>query len=270
MKRVLLIDMPFGDVRCPSLALGLFKASFERKGIECHVENLKLLFANMVGWENYLWLAPLTALLAGERTFARSFFGTDIPSDAEYFEYARQYLGPEDIQRLRHIGDWVEPFLQTCMANIPWNHYDIVGFTSMFEQNVSSLALAYEVKRRFPEKVIVFGGANCEDVMGPTLHRCFPFVDYVCCGEADSSFPELVKRLANGESVADVPGIVFRNGKGSVSTDPLPGTTDMDALPFPNYDDYFRALLTYSAPSSLYPAVLVEASRGCWWGAKIK
>ena len=138
MKRVLLIDMPFGDVRCPSLALGLFKAKFQAEGIECHIENLKLLFANMVGWDNYIWLAPLTALLAGERTFARAFFGSAIPSDAEYYRYARQFLNNEEIERLQHIAGHVDPFLRTCMANVPWQHYDIIGFTTMFEQNVSS------------------------------------------------------------------------------------------------------------------------------------
>jgi ribosomal peptide maturation radical SAM protein 1 len=270
MKRVLLIDMPFGDVRLPSLALGLFKAKLESQGIGCDVENLKLLFAGMIGWENYIWLSSLTALLAGERTFARTFFGVAIPSDAEYASYVGGCLLREDLQRLRALGECVAPFLETCLATIAWNQYDIIGFTCMFEQNAASLALAYEVKRRFPGKIIVFGGANCEDRMGLTLHGCFPFIDYVCRGEADSSFPELVDRLARGRSVDTVPGIVYRDGICSVSTGAPPVTADLDALPFPNYDDYFRALHTYSVPAAFYPTVLCEASRGCWWGQKVK
>src|SRR5262245_14352247 len=103
MTRVLLLDMPFGDVHCPSLALGLFKARFENEGIECSVEHLKLLFARMVGWDNYVWQSSLTALLAGERTFARAFFGSDVPSDAEYFDYAGSFLKPDEITRIRAI-----------------------------------------------------------------------------------------------------------------------------------------------------------------------
>jgi len=269
MKRVLLIDMPFGDARCPSLALGMFKTSLERKGIGCDIQYLKLLFAAMVGWEDYVWVTPLTALLAGERTFARTFFGSDIPSDAEYFQYASAYLPPQDIRRLESMARCVGPFLETCMTNIPWDRYDVIGFTSMFEQNVASLALAYEIKRRFPEKVIVFGGANCEDIMGVTLHRCFPFIDYVCSGEADRSFPELIDRIERGQPVSDVPGIVYRANGASVPTGNSERITDMDALPVPDYSEYFRALQMYSSPGWLNPAVLAEASRGCWWGQKV-
>ena len=104
MTRVLLLDMPFGDVHCPSLALGMFKARLQTDGIECDVEHLKLLFANMVGWDNYVWQAPLTALLAGERTFARTFFGTEVPSDADYFDYAGSFLKPDEIRRLQAIS----------------------------------------------------------------------------------------------------------------------------------------------------------------------
>jgi ribosomal peptide maturation radical SAM protein 1 len=106
--------------------------------------------------------------------------------------------------------------------------------------------------------------------MGVTLHRCFSFIDYVCCGEADHSFPELVKRLERGMTVQDIPGIVYREAGSSQSAGAPRGLTDMDALPFPNYDDYFSALSRYGAAASMYPTVLVEASRGCWWGAKIK
>src|SRR5262245_56940985 len=125
MKCVLLIDMPFGDVRCPSLALGMFKTRLQNDGFECRIEDLTFLFASMVGWKNYVWLAPLTALLAGERMFASYFFGKDIPSDSEYLEYAGYYLPPEDIRRIQNMAACVGPFLQTCIANIPWHRSDL-------------------------------------------------------------------------------------------------------------------------------------------------
>ncbi|HUK91627.1 MAG TPA: RiPP maturation radical SAM C-methyltransferase, partial [Blastocatellia bacterium] len=270
MTSVLLIDMPFGDIHCPSLALGLFKSRLERDGITCDVANLKLLFAKMVGWDNYLWQSALTGILTGERAFARTFFGSDVPSDAEYAQFASQYLKPADIQRLQGISAHVEPFLRACMDGFPWERYDVIGFTSMFEQNVPSLALAYEIKRRFPKKVIVLGGANCEGEMGATLHRCFPFIDYVCSGEADNSFPALINRLGSGKPVEDIPGIVYRESGSSHYTGAADGLTEMNELPFPNYDDYFSAAAAYGAPWLNNRTVPVEASRGCWWGAKVK
>ena len=72
MKRVLLINMPFAEVAYPSIALGLFKARFRDEGIPCDVQYLNILFAEMVGWENYFLLASLTSPYAGEQLFAHA------------------------------------------------------------------------------------------------------------------------------------------------------------------------------------------------------
>ena len=49
------------------------------------------------------------------------------------------------------------------------DHVDMVGFTSMFSQNVATLAMARRIKERNPGVVIVMGGANCESPMGREL-----------------------------------------------------------------------------------------------------
>ncbi len=82
-------------------------------------------------------------------------------------------------------------FLDECMDAFDMARYDVVGFTTTFEQNLASLSLARMVKERYPEKVVVFGGANCDGVMGVELHRSFPWIDYVVSGEADLVFPRL-------------------------------------------------------------------------------
>ena len=84
-------------------------------------------------------------------------------------------------------------FLDHCLATVPWSDYRVVGFTSTFEQNIASLALAKRIKQNYPKISIVFGGANWEAEMGHELHRKFPFVDYVCSGEAETSFPALAR-----------------------------------------------------------------------------
>jgi ribosomal peptide maturation radical SAM protein 1 len=43
---------------------------------------------------------------------------------------------------------------------------------------------------------------------------------------------------------------------------------DLDALPYPDYDDYFAALDDAGLRDATPVAVVVETSRGCWWGAK--
>ena len=107
--------------------------------------------------------------------------------------------------------------------------------------------------------------------MGLQLHRSFPFIDFVCGGEADLSFPQLLDRMRNGQDVHGVPGVISRkDGSSYFSTLHPERVRDLDSLPYPEYDDYFSYLeregCTLAGESSGY--VLMETSRGCWWGEK--
>jgi ribosomal peptide maturation radical SAM protein 1 len=44
---------------------------------------------------------------------------------------------------------------------------------------------------------------------------------------------------------------------------------DMDALPFPDYTDYFAQFAESRFGRSWQPSVYVETSRGCWWGERM-
>jgi ribosomal peptide maturation radical SAM protein 1 len=144
----------------------------------------------------------------------------------------------------------------------------LVGFTTTFEQNLASLSLARRVKEHFPSIPIVFGGANCEGEMGVTLHRLFPFIDYVCSGEGDIAFPQLARQILHDRPVGDIAGFTRRLDGQTVSSQHSAPVVDMDALPLPNYDDYMVQRSGMSADASLAPQLLIETSRGCWWGEK--
>lgn len=270
MRGVLLINMPFAALDTPSLALGLFKSRLEAEGIPCRTVDLNLRFAEVVGYDAYNLVLQLSAMMAGEQLFARHVFGDRLPSDAEYYRAAieSKLTTPDVVPRVEQIRAYVPAFLQHCLDSIPWHAFDVVGFTSLFEQNLPSLALASLVKRHWPDKLIAFGGANCEDIMGVTLHRSFPFVDYVFTGEADQSFPEFVQRLRYGHSVRGIPGMVYREGGRSIHSGPAAPVEDLDALPIPDYDDYFEQLGQSPVQPWIRPSLLMEGARGCWWGAK--
>src|SRR5262249_3421885 len=143
-------------------------------------------------------------------------------------------------QHMQRLKSQVEPFLHHCLTSIAWGQYDLIGFTSLFEQNLASLSLARRLKWYFPNAQIVFGGPNFEAVMGETLHRRVSFIDFVCSGEADDTFPELIKRLAYNHPIPDLPGIVYRRGTETVATPQAPMKSDLDRLPMPDFSDYFQ------------------------------
>src|SRR5260221_2886542 len=110
--------------------------------------------------------------------FAHGLFGGRIPPDREYQAEVLEWVEPKVQQELQHLKAHVPSFLDNCLQRISWDAYDIIGFSSVFEQNLPSLSLARRVKERFPSSIIVFCGANCDGIIGPSLHHCFPLFHY--------------------------------------------------------------------------------------------
>jgi ribosomal peptide maturation radical SAM protein 1 len=275
--KVLLISMPYGALERQALGISLLKAQLTREGIPCNIRYLNFAFSEFIGADEYRWVnysLPYTAF-AGDWSFVKALYGEQPGARNLYVREILQncwQLASDDVARLLRISGLTEPFLAYCMAALPWQEYGLVGFTSTFEQNIASLALAKRLKQAYPRVAIAFGGANWEANMGLELHHRFSFVDYVCSGEAESSFPALVRAIQKPASshpnLRKIPGLVFREQGKSVSTGPSEGVKDMDGLPFPDYSDYFRDLEQCTAGTSVVPTMLFESSRGCWWGAK--
>nr|UXE45383.1 hypothetical protein Hi04_10k_c4711_00029 [uncultured bacterium] len=270
--RVLLVHMPFGALKWPALGISLLKAAAVRKGIACDVRYLNLAFAARIGVPLYHWLAndsPAVSLF-GERLFSHQLFATVADPfddfDAVDLDPGRRRALLDAICRVR---DDVGGFLDHCLATVPWAQYDVIGFSSTFQQNVPSLALAKRIKAAWPDKIIVFGGANCEGDMGLELHRQFPFVDFVCRGESDELFPRLLESLLGGTPPPDDAALVGRSDGESVTRagGSVP-VTDLDGLPYPDFDDYFAALAVNALDFTGQVELLFESSRGCWYGAK--
>ena len=272
--RVLLACMPWAALDRPPLGLGLLHAALTGRGVRCTTHHLQFALADLIGVEEYRWVAsdlPYTAF-AGDWLFTEALYGPRGEEDRRYAEqvlHGTWALESGDVARLHALRTWCEPYLDHCLRAVPWGDADVVGFTSTFEQNIASLAMARRVKEAFPHVTIAFGGANWEGEMGEELHRRFPFVDLVCSGEADRSFPRALEALGDDEALARVRGIVFRDRAGATrATGPTPLVLDLDALPVPDFRPFFRDRSAARGARELPATLVVETARGCWWGAK--
>src|SRR5439155_6611144 len=148
-----------------------------------------------------------------------------------------------------------------------------VGFTSVFQQHVASLALARRIKRALPDTFVAMGGANCEGVMGAETVRQFPFVDAVVSGEGELVFPELVRRALAGEPVSGLVGVRTPARVGAELAfgrfPNAPTVQNLDDLPEPDYDDFFAEFGKSRYARNWQPGIFCETSRGCWWGEKM-
>jgi ribosomal peptide maturation radical SAM protein 1 len=270
---VLLVVMPFGPLLNPSLGLSLLKAGLG--GLRARIDYLTLPFADLVGPELYRWItseAPSEWVL-GDWIFAGALFGDDREDDGYLDHVIRgrglyQPAGERRLDELRRARRMAAPFIETCRERIAQASPRILGFTNAFAQQTASLALARRVKDDRPETFILLGGANCEGEMGREIVRQFPFVDAVVSGEGDRIFPQLCRLALDGQPVGDLPGVVTRGRVPDGETAPrnAPPVQDMDALPYPEYDDFFSQWEASETSRGMTPFVLFETARGCWWG----
>lgn len=271
--RILLLSMPWHALDRPALGLSLLRAGAVLDGHHCEIRYLGFDLVDSIGLEDYLWVhseLPYTAF-AGDWLFTPLLYGERPELDEAYIEEVlveQWQRSREDVTRLRRIRARLWPFLEHCERSVA-DDYDIVGFTSTFEQNIASLALAQRLASRPQHPLIIFGGANWEGEMGEALHRRFGFVDVVVSGEADDTFPSLLRAFAGGGGLGGVPGLVIRGvGGATLSTGRAAVVRDLDHLPVPRYDDYLDQLEQSTGAQGVLPTLLLETSRGCWWGAK--
>lgn len=285
---VLLLSMPFGPEMAPSLGLSLLKAGLAPLGVPARVLYLTLRFAERLGVGPYTRIATdgtrSIRELAGEHVFRESLFGADPAGDARWERdvlLARACWPAKELARpvpasfvgaVRRARSLAGPFLERALDEVLAHRPRLVGFTSVFQQHVASLALARRIKAAAPETVVVIGGANCEGVMGAETARSFPFLDAVVSGEGDLVFPELVRRALAGRALDDLPGVATPANAGALFSSGrfpnAPSVTRMDDLPVPDDSDYFEQFERSRFAGTWTPGLFLETARGCSWGEK--
>jgi ribosomal peptide maturation radical SAM protein 1 len=276
--RVILVSMPFMAVHRPSIQLGLLKSLTARCGFTVRTLHANLDFAVRIGLDYYDLLCQYRGPMVGEWLFSAEAFPDGAPDpDARMIDDLADRLthlgaGPELREKLlRTRGADVPAYLDALVDGFPWAEADVVGFSSTFQQNTASFALARRLKQRYPHIVTVFGGANFDGEMGPELVRAADCIDVAVIGEGDETFPRLLGALAAGTDLTAVPGLARRLDGHVEVTQPVPATVRLDDLPAPDYAEYFqRAEELGVLPRVGHRDVWlpIETARGCWWGAK--
>jgi ribosomal peptide maturation radical SAM protein 1 len=276
---VALVSMPFMEVFRPSIQIGLLKEIATAHGFPARTLHANLDFAARIGIEQYRALTEQRGRQVGDWLFSVEAFGDAAP-DPESLrvdEFAGG-LGPlggsrqqvrDRLLQIRH--EEVPAYLDALVDAFPFDEARVVGFSSTFQQNTASFALARRLKRRRPETVALFGGANFDGEMGIEYVRTIECIDLAVIGEGDHAFPRLLVALADGADPGLVPGVARRVGDRVDVTPPAPPITRMDDLPTPDYREYFQhaqdlGVLSRSECRGI--AIPFESARGCWWGEK--
>lgn len=280
MAEVTLVNVPYGALERPSLALSVLKPALLREGISCELIYSTFRFAEMIGTVPYADMVWVRGEMIGEWTFSGAAFPEFIPDHDEYMRRIMSSYAPGDKESATRIENllWrirakAELFISEMAQEIVARNPRILGISSTFNQHCAALALARQVKALNPSITTVLGGGNCEGEMGLTTAEQFPWVDWVVSGEGEEIFPRLCRRILDGGQDHALPAGIFGNPHrsglrtlGGVET-PRAIVNDLNTTPEPDFEDYFAFLQKFSGRRFITPGLLVETSRGCWWGA---
>ena len=262
--------MPYSKLSHPALGASILKKCLEEEGINSKISYYSIDFAEVIGTKPYTdLLLSSTPSLVGEWTFSYSAFGDSfIDNIAQKFPKAtpKALANYETISRT--AKEWINSLAEAISIEPP----KILICSSMFQQNVASLAILRAVKKRCPSIYTIMGGPNTEGVLGLGLLRRAPWLDYICAGEGEETLPQLCKMLIHGECENQKPiGVLGQRDidtyKGQFQINgPRPTLDTMAKSPNPCFDDYFNAIKKTSI--KIRPGLLLESSRGCWWGQR--
>lgn len=135
---------------------------------------------------------------------------------------------------------------------------DLVGISTI----TATATVAYALGDHFHTRGIpvVFGGPHASFLPEEALEHG----DFCIAGEGETGLPLLVEALNRNDSLAEVPGLVWKESGIVRRNPPAPPIEDLDSLPFPDL-----ALLDMGRNRKMglqgvgLPTVPVQTSRGC-------
>lgn len=183
-----------------------------------------------------------------------------------------------DILPFFRIGnlDSFNEFTENVISIVAQAKPKIVSFYTRCDVYHIELKLAELIKAKWPDICIVCGGPQSDITSEATLLK-IPYVDYICCGEGESTVFPFFSSILQGTPDLSTPGLVYRS-KGEIIKNPRPKMIDdLDSLPMLDY-----SLLNYSGTGmdkrKEFP---IEVGRGCpfcctfcstntFWGRKYR
>ncbi len=269
-KSVLVVSMPFAGITIPSIQLALLETYCRQKGITIETRHCYLNAAEFYGLQNYHALIyPPNDSYTAQMVFSRYVFPEHWEKNQgkikEYYnQHALKINGTpsfsfkEYIQRTDLFYEWI-------INHMEWQSFDIIGFSLNYGQLLPSLAVAKKIKELAPEKTIVLGGSRTVGELGINTLKTFEYIDYIVSGDGEDA---LFYLASNTDSLNTIPGLIYRE-KNNIIFNSTATTVDLNSLPVPSYDQFYRELKTTSPDIQqyyhYYGRLPVEISRGCWW-----
>jgi len=268
-QKIGLISTPWPLYTRPSIQLGTLKAFLQARipDLQIEVFHFYLLLAETIGYRFYQEISERTWV--AESMYSALLYPKQIKQAHALF--SKESAGNSILRqaKFKTLTSRIKKNTDAFLNRQSWETYQLLGFTISYCQLTSALYVIKWLKKRFPNLIIVVGGASTSSSAAYGLLKKFPEIDLVVNGEGEMPLYHIIEHLRQTPDNLDlikIQGVITRhmdsNDQGSASFSQL---ETLNGLPVPNYDNYFDLLKTFNARKTFFPTLPVEISRGCWW-----
>ena len=172
-------------------------------------------------------------------------------------EIARLWLTEKKLNRYRNaeaslIGkELVEIVVKEKIDFVGLKLWNGDGFTG-------SLRIARELKRVKPE-LFVFGGGPHVDVFREYIYTATRDFDALVYGEGEETIVMLAEYAEGKRKLQEIPNLILKTKGGTITT-PMKRIEDLDALPYPVYDEDVYPAMKENQKAKV---IVLDESRGC-------
>ena len=142
----------------------------------------------------------------------------------------------------------------------------VVGISNLYTfAFMVSTEIARRIKGKYPDMIIVFGGAHPTVMTRQTLMQ--PEVDFVVLSEGEYTFRDLLEAIEKGSGWENLDGLAFRKDGEIVINPKTRFVRELDHVPFPRRDllpmgNYFKAREPHGSANRQKWTTMI-ATRGC-------
>lgn len=140
---------------------------------------------------------------------------------------------------------------------------DVAAFSVSMWNEQTNLRVAEQVKRRYPECLVVFGGPQVPHYPD-AYFREFPFIDVAVRGEGEEAFAAILDRFRTSREFAGIAGVAWRDpatGACIRNEEGREQPRDLDAYPSPYLEGLFEELIDLRRDIEFQ--AIIETNRGC-------
>ena len=305
--KVFLLDMPFSLPECPAFGLTQIKTHIDKiygSQVETKIlylnhrffcelgsaffQAVNMDFYNFYKYETnkFMWVDDLkkSGLEVvyfsgglGDWFFRKIAFPNVQEEDDKFL--GTLALKPELKVFILEKREQLDGYLNSLIDEYEIHTADVIGFTSRFQQQVASIAMARKLKELNSRITILMGGPNCEPPAGLELAKNIENIDYILSGRRFLiGFEKLIGCIMENrkDEIAKIPGAFETLGHVGGTLKHCEGRDayemseedDINDLIELDYDSYFQSLNDNGLTDVVQPVLFFETSRGCVWGEK--